>query len=302
MRAAGEPPMNRVHVVLNDRAGALLDRGAAATRARLVEALGRGGRDVRIVQAHGRALCRSINDAIMSDCDTIVVGGGDGSASYAAARLAGREKILGVLPFGTMNLLARDLGFPADLDEAIGALAEAQPRRVDLATLNGRPFHTLSGIGFYSQMARAREETRGFALGRFVGFGIAALRAVRRSGKLRLTLDVDGRKMEAEAAAAIVTNNRFDVDWRRPALDDGALEVHVAEDSGAFDKLKTLADLLAGTWRENPGIHSFVAREIAIGGIRRRLWVSTDGELHREHTPLRYAIQPRALNVLAVKT
>ena len=98
----------------------------------------------------------------------MVVGGGDGSVSAAANALAGTGKTLGVLPFGTLNLLARDLAMPANIEEAIEALGAAQPRKIDLARVNGRFFHSLSGLGFFSQMARAREEVRGHPFGQAV--------------------------------------------------------------------------------------------------------------------------------------
>src|ERR1044072_819581 len=93
--------------------------------------------------------------------DTAIVGGGAASLSPAAAAFAASDKVPGALPFGTMNLLARDLGMPLDLHEAVAALATAQARRIDLAEINGRPFHTLSGLGFFSQMARARADGGG---------------------------------------------------------------------------------------------------------------------------------------------
>jgi diacylglycerol kinase family enzyme len=291
--------MDRIIAVLNSRAGTLLDRGVEVAREQIREVLGRTDRSVEVVLARGRGICREIDRAAAGDYGSIIVGGGDGSVSYAARKLAGTDKTLGVLPLGTVNLLGRDLGIPPGIEPAIAALADAAPRTIDLATLNGRPFHTLSGLGFFSQMARAREETRGFVLGRFIGFGVAAARALRRSGRITIEVVADGQREIIDAAAVLVTNNRFGTDWRRPVLDAGVLEVHIAENVGAFEKLKTFADLVTGAWRENPAIRSLVTQEVTIAPGRRRTWASTDGELGRERAPLRYALQPRALKVLA---
>ena len=290
--------MNRIIAVLNSRAGTLLDRGVEAAREQISQVFGRSG-TIEVVMAHGRGICRAIDRAAAADYDAIIVGGGDGSISYAASKLAGTNKTLGALPLGTVNLLGRDLGIPPGIEPAIAALADAAPRTIDLASLNGRPFHTLSGLGFFSQMARAREETRGFVLGRFVGFGVAAARALRRSGRITLDIVADGQRETIDAAAVLVTNNRFGADWRRPVLDAGVLEIHIAENVGPFEKLKTFADLVTGGWRENPAIRSIVTQEVTIAPGRRRTWASTDGELGRERAPLRYAIRPRALTVLA---
>lgn len=151
--------------------------------------------------------------------------GDDGSASCAANALLRSEKVLGVLPFGALNLLARDLGIQSDPKEAIAALGSAKSHRVDLASVGGRPFHSLSGFGFFSQMARAREEMRGHLLGRFLGVTLAALQAVRRTANFTLEINADGHHLSVEALAVLITNNRFGPDWRRKQLDEGVLEI-----------------------------------------------------------------------------
>jgi len=290
--------MSRILVLLNARAGTLHDAGADRVRAALAALDESGKVDIRLVEP--QRLPREIADAARSDFQTVVVGGGDGSANCAARHFANTGKVLGILPFGTVNLLARDLGMPAAVEESIAALQHAEPRKIDLATVNDRPFHSLSGLGFFSQMARAREETRGHPLGRMMSVGVAAVRALRRTGRFTLALSANGTTETIDAFAALVTNNRFGGDWRRPKLDEGLLEVHIAEDAGALGLLKASTDLLSGAWRGNPGIRSIPARAIMIDRGRHRTWAATDGELMRERAPLRYGLMPQALTVLSV--
>jgi diacylglycerol kinase family enzyme len=263
---------------------------------------GRGGRvDIRLVRP--AYLKDEIERAALSDISTLIVGGGDGSANCAAHALAGSSKTLGVLPFGTMNLFARDLGMPASIEAAIDAIGDARPRRIDLARFNGRHFHSLSGLGFFSQMARAREEVRGHKLGRLVGVGIAALRALHRTAPFELDIRTADHREHVQALAVLITNNRFGTDWRRPRLDEGLLEMHIVEHAGALSKLKASANLLTGTWRnddDTDGIRTIVARHVAIGRKRSRTFASTDGELRREYIPLRYEMRPGALTVLSL--
>lgn len=289
--------MRRILVLLNARAGTVVDCGADTVKAALA-ALREGGREVDIHLVPPKAMPAAIADGARSSHDALVVGGGDGSVNLAARSLAGTGKVLGVLPFGTMNLLARDLGMPTGIDAAVAALKSATPADIDLATLDGRPFHSLSGIGFFSQMARAREETRGHPLGRFLGVAWAALKALRRSGRFRFEVALDGRREIVDAYAVLVTNNRFGVDWRRPRLDEGLLEVHIAEDASTLGLARAGADLITGGWRDNPGIRSVTAREVTIAHVRRRAWTATDGELVRAAVPLHYGITPRALTIL----
>jgi len=293
--------MKNVLILLNARAGTLIDAGSADIVKEIETALrGRCERvDTRLLQPE--ELTRAISQAARGSHDTVIVGGGDGSASVAAATFANSDKVLGVLPFGTMNLLARDLAMPRDLHDAIEALADATPRRIDLAELNGRPFHTLSGLGFFSQMARAREETRGHPLGRFAGVVIAWTRALRRTSAFATDVVVEGKREAVTALAVLITNNRFGADWLRPRLDEGTLEMHLVEDEGALTKLKASAALLTGAWREEQGIRSIAAKDIVITSRRRHTHASTDGEHIRERIPLHYRVLPAALNVLSAK-
>jgi diacylglycerol kinase family enzyme len=246
-----------------------------------------------------RALKAAIGQAAESPHDTVVIGGGDGSASLAATAFTGIDKVLGVLPFGTMNLLGRDLGMPPDPHQAIAALAVASPRRLDLAEVNGRPFHTLSGLGFFSEMARAREEVRGHPFGRLPGVAMAWFRAMVRTYPFTIDVRADGHSEQVRAFAVLVTNNKFGADWRRARLDEGLLEVHIVEDQGALAKLKGSAALITGAWREQEGIRSIATRSLTIGRPRSHAWASTDGELGRERIPLRYRVLPGALTVLS---
>ncbi len=288
-------------VLLNARAGTLIDAGAERVRDALISSLkGRCSRDdIRLVKP--RELIPEIQRAATSEFSTIVVGGGDGSVSAAAHALAGTGKTLGALPFGTLNLLSRDLGMPQDIEEAIEALGAAQPRKIDLARVNGRYFHSLSGLGFFSQMARAREEVRGHPLGRLFGVGVAAFRAIQRTYPFTLDIRTENHREHVEALAVLVTNNRFSESWRRTRLDEGVLEIHIAENTDALSKLRASANLLTGAWRtDDEGIRTISARHLAIGRVRTHAWAATDGELARERIPLRYESVRGALDVLSL--
>ncbi len=292
--------MRRILILLNKRAGTLLDRGADGLREALNGALGGAGRSLDIRILHPREMGHAIGKIAQNDHDTVIIGGGDGSVSAAAHALSNSEKTLGVLPFGTLNLLARDLNMPLDPDAAILALARATPRRIDLASLNGRLFHSISGLGFFSQMARAREEHRDLP-GKILRLGAAAMRALTRTGRFSFDVEIEGKRRAIETYALMVTCNTFaGTGWRRETLDGGTLEIHFARDEGALAKMKAGADMLTGAWRDNDGIESLSAQRLRISAARHRAWVATDGELRREHMPLEYQIKPRALNVLAL--
>ncbi|MDQ0509564.1 diacylglycerol/lipid kinase family protein [Ancylobacter amanitiformis] len=292
--------MRHVLVLLNARAGTLLDRNAEEVRTLVAHALGDERRKVEVHLLSGKNLVRGIRESARGPHDTVIVGGGDGSVNLAARSLHDTDKVLGILPLGTLNLLAHDIGMPMELEAALEALGAARPARVDLATLNGRPFHTISGMGFFSQMARAREVARKWRLWRFFAVAIAAILALRRTGRMHLDVTVDGTAHSFRAFAALVSVNRFTgPGWRRARLDEGLLEIHIAEDRGARSLLKAGADMVTDNWRENPGIVSLSGTSITVARRRRaRSWVSTDGELDRETMPLEYRVIPATLTLL----
>lgn len=292
--------MRNILVLLNARAGTLLDRDAEQVRALIARELGGNGRQVEVHLLSGPNLVRAIRQSGRGPHDTVIVGGGDGSVNLAVRSLRGAGKTLGILPLGTLNLLAHDIGMPMELEAALAALGEARPHAIDLASLNGELFHTISGLGFFSQMARARETARRWKLWRFLAVAIAAGLALRRSGRMHLDVTIDGKPHSFHAFAALVSVNRFTgPGWRRARLDENLMEIHIAEERGALSMLKAGADMVTDNWRGNLGIVSLTGRSITLTRPNRaRSWVSTDGELDRQKLPLDYAIVPRALTVL----
>lgn len=291
--------MTRTLVILNAKAGTILDLGADRVRTEVDAALTRPGHDVDVMVREGEDMAKIIASAPSLGYDRLIVGAGDGTISTAASALAGTDIALGVLPLGTMNMLAYDIGLPRDLAGALTALRDSEPMRIDVAMVNGRAFHGVSGIGFFSQMALAREAFRQ-THGRIAGWFRALARALLRSGRVRLDIEVDGRRVSMEAYAAVVTNNSFDgAGWHRSRLDAGEIEVHIAEERGALARMKLGADVLVQSWRDNPGVHSFRGQRVVINSVRRnRAWVATDGEVTREDMPLIYEVRPKALSLL----
>lgn len=296
-------------VLLNPRSGTLKDlkeqAGSKPPAERVAEAFAAAGKPVDVRMVPPRDLGSVLAELGRGDAhEEIIVGGGDGSLSRSLGRLLASGKTFGVLPFGTMNLLARDLGVPNEMDEAIAALSKAEPRRIDLASINGRPFHSISGMGFFAQMARARESARGLkGLGRYAGFGYAALRAFFRSGRSRYQLVIDGAPVKVDATAVLITNNAFaDEGWRRPRLDAGEIEVIVAHAGTMRQRLRLGVSVVAGGWRTNPLIEVFRAKSAVVEKTRRsRVWVATDGELTRERCPVVYEAMPGAALMLGPK-
>ena len=289
-------------VILNAKAGTIEDRDPAEIHTIVERAFAHRGHSAEVILAEGDAFLRAIDQAAQSGPRTVVVGGGDGSIGHAIRKIAGTGRTLGVLPLGTMNLFAKSLRMPSDLEGALEALAAASPSRIDLATVNGRPFHTLVGLGFFAEMARGRAQYRGVGLpfGRFIAVARSSIRAFTRAGVLQLTLETEKDTREIAAYALLVSNNRLsDGGFDRPRLDEGLIEIHFAEGQELASRMQAGLDLLAGRWRDNAEIESLAVRRATLSSHRSRLWLSIDGELIRMETPLVFESLPGALSVLA---
>src|SRR5438128_1727531 len=134
----------KASVLLNVAAGSVESGGTAGDIARIAEAFRSAG-----AAAERAASC---------DADAVVMGGGDGTLSCAVKALVGGDKPLGILPLGTLNHFARDLGVPSGLDGAVRTVVAGHVRCVDVGEVNGHLFLNNSSLGIYPEVVRERDE------------------------------------------------------------------------------------------------------------------------------------------------
>lgn len=290
----------RAVAIVNAKASAVLEAGpdiidGVASRFR------EGGYELELQLVHPDEIEGALRAAAARpEIEAVIVGGGDGSQSLAASLLAGTGKALGVLPLGTMNLLARDLDMPFDLMEAVDALAHARVETIDLGDLNGRTFHTLAGLGFLARIARERQRARSdIPFARWLAFLLAFCRAISRIDRMSLQIETESGKLARRCSAVLVTNNIYrETEWIRRRMSDGLLEVHIVRGWTWLPLVRAGFDVMLGRWRQKGRIESILAREIVITPRRRRVPVSIDGEVVHERSPLRFSVRRAALKVL----
>ncbi|MGG5808805.1 diacylglycerol/lipid kinase family protein [Falsiroseomonas sp. CW058] len=293
----------RIAVVLNASAGSMLGRHEAeAEVARHLEA---AGLDAVLIPDNPGGLLARLDDAVAHGADAVVVGGGDGTIAAAAARLKDSGTALGILPLGTMNMLAKDLGIPLELGAAADALAHGTIRAIDVAEVNGHVYLCNSVIGSPSWLGRHRERHRGRAsLRTRIAFAIAGLRAAWRHRPMRLRVELDGgrRPVRLWTRALSVANNRyaegFGLVMTRPRLDAGELTLYVARRYGLWWWVRLVTGMFLGSWRGARLVHERTARQVTIRSPRAALRVMSDGEAMILASPLVYRIHPRALRVI----
>lgn len=300
----------RVFVVLNEGSGTVPHAGAAEERARVAAAFAELGVEAVVVTARGEAMADEVRGAIgvagSGRFDAVAVGGGDGSVSTVAGVLAGTAMPLGVLPLGTLNHFAKDLGLPLDLEGAARVIAAGHTRQVDVAEANGRVFVNNSSIGLYPYMVTDRERLRGAGgLGKWPAMLLAGARALRRFPVRRLRVAADGEAaLPYRTPVVFVGNNAYEVSLFNPgaraALDRGELCLYVVNHRtrqgllwlalrAAFGRLDQARDFVMRS-----GLHT-----VEIRARTSRLRVSIDGEIATMRPPIGYRTRPGALAVLA---
>jgi diacylglycerol kinase family enzyme len=234
----------------------------------------------------------------------LVLGGGDGTLSSAAEVLAGGSLPLGILPLGTRNHFARDLGLGDGLAEAARVIAAGHVRNVDVGEINGRLFLNNCSLGVYPDLVRdretqeTREERRRFS---------ASLRALwgslRRFRVRTVTLRVNGRVWRVTTPLMVVGNNRYETRLlalgRRTALEEGRLWLYVARNASRLDIVRLLARTLLGRLEQARDFEAIATTELELRTRRRHLRVAVDGELVAMQSPVRWRVRPGALPVLA---
>jgi diacylglycerol kinase family enzyme len=224
--------------------------------------------------------------------------------SAVAGELAGSEATLGVLPLGTLNHFARDLGIPAKLDEAAALIASGHATKVDVAEVSGRVFINNSAIGLYPLMVLDRDAQRR-KLGRSKWFAlmVASARTLARFGHQRLRLTINDRPAAADTPLLFVGNNDYRLALpnagSRSSLKDGRLCVLVMRSKSRAGFLGATARVLLGRTRDTDMVRLDDVQTLRVDSRRSLLPVSLDGETLYLPPPLDYRIRPGALRVIA---
>jgi diacylglycerol kinase family enzyme len=294
----------RAILLLNPAAGRLKNNRSLADPVSWRRRFETAGIDADVWIAPAADLAEAARRAADSDADCVVVAGGDGTLRTVAEVLAGGKMPLGVLPAGTLNHFARDIGMPQDLDAAVRALADARPDRIDVGELNGRLFVNNSSVGIYSQMVLLRDAQRPSSP-RHKLFAMlwASWRVLRRFPRLMANVQLEtGEDVTRTVPLILISNNPYETGWprlgRRSELGSGRLGVYVVCCSTRGQLLWCALQAVRNRLDRVPAVESFLAPSVTIETRRSSVPVSLDGEVMHLVPPLRYRCRPRELLVL----
>ena len=291
----------KVRVIANRDGGAFIRDGSLGER--LSAALEAAGIQADVRLTAGEDIAAAFADAARAKgLDAVVAAGGDGTASAAAAQLVGTKRRLGLLPLGTLNHLARDVGILADLDAAAAVIAAGHAMPIDVAEVNGRVFVNNSGVGLYPDMVRFRAAEQGRGRSKRWAMLSASLRALRSFRRRRLWISAPGVETPIRTPLLFVGNNRYRASLfalgRREALDEGELSLHAVRAKNRAHLFLAGMRGLIGRLDQQRDFITLYTTQATISSDRPRLTISADGETFSIETPLEYRIRPKALRLI----
>jgi diacylglycerol kinase family enzyme len=223
------------------------------------------------------------------------VAGGDGTVSAASSVALEAGLPLLVIPAGTFNHFAADLGVWSAGD-ALAALRDGEAVMVDVGIAGRRTFINTSSTGVYVDLVRAREQLEN-ALGRRLAVIIALVRVLRRGRPHELILNGRPRRLWLYFAGNCRYEPAGTAPAYRPDLSDGYLDIRVV-DAGPLARSRLVAAVVTGTLSRCRVYHAWQARAVDISSAHRvPIWLSVDGEVATDESAFRQGKRPHGLLV-----
>ena len=239
-----------------------------------------------------------VEEAITKNFDIIVAAGGDGTINEVASKVLEHKKILGILPLGSGNGLARFLNIPQNLKDAIVLINQLKTDKIDSATFNNKCFFNLAGMGFDAHLSAAfsKDKKRGLA-----GYLKLSFKEVFTYKDEIYNINIDGIDYQREAFAVTIANssqygNNVYI-APRASVKDGLLDVCVIKPFSIL-KLPVLSYiLLNGTAETSDMIEIIKGKNIKISRAKEGP-VHVDGEPLNMGKEVQVAINPLSLEVI----
>jgi diacylglycerol kinase family enzyme len=258
--------------------------------------------DVQVIP--GERIAEAARSALAAGAEAVIAGGGDGTVRSVAGVLAGGSVPLGVLPLGTFNHFARDLGIPTDLEAAVRLIPHGEVRALDVGEVNGEVFVNNSLLGFYPPIVKARDrERRELDRGKWLATASALLKVLPKLPSLHVRVKADGRVSDWRTHFVFVGNNEYEMSafssGARSRFDRGDLYLYIAKTPTRLGLMGlALLSLVRGDLAHTDHFVRWCLSDFAVETRKAKLPVYLDGEVLTMQPPLRYRTRPRALRVI----
>lgn len=235
-----------------------------------------------------------------------IAAGGDGTIHHVMQPIVHTDATLAVIPVGTYNHFAKDLGIPLPWREALEVAVAGETRQIDVARANDRFFVNNLSIGLYPELVRKREE-RGRDYPRWKARMYAAWSTLRHYPHVTLAIETEHHQEIVRTHVFMVSNNTYDlsrigIDAPRSTLSEGRLSVYWLPHMPRVALMKFAAHYLAGRVRTAPGFRSFRTQRMKVQSSRVHLHIGIDGEVFTLPTPLVITSVPQSLLVKVPKS
>jgi YegS/Rv2252/BmrU family lipid kinase len=279
------------------------------------EILSEMGWQVEVVPSNsGAHITELAQEAAQANYSAVILSGGDGSIGNAVNGLAGSETALGVIPTGTANVWAKELGLPklsprnqdATLREICQALTDSVPQKVDVGICNGRHFLLWTGIGLDAMVVQESESKRARWKKKFVEleYGYLILKYIFSWPGLQLKITVDGgdHAIDGRYLMGIITNIRRYAGGHmtispNAAMDDGKMDLWLFPAKNWRKSLKYIAQVVRGRHEQNDEIQRIGFKELSITA-KKDTDLHVDGDPLDKRKKIEITVEQKALAIL----
>lgn len=248
----------------------------------------------------------SVRERMRQGMRLFLAAGGDGTINGVVQALMNSDATFAVIPVGTYNHFARDLGIPLDWRAALEVAFDGDTLQIDAGRVNDRFFVNNVSIGLYPELVARREE-RGRDYPRWKARLHAVYTTLRKYPHVTLAVESEFLNEIVRTHVFVVSNNSYDlsrlgVEAPRNTLEEGRLSVYWLPHLPRIALTRFLAHYLAGRVKTAPGFRSFRTMRLRVQSPKKRLSLGVDGEVVAMAPPLVITIVPRALTVKVPRT
>ncbi|MEA2161926.1 MAG: hypothetical protein QOK37_53 [Thermoanaerobaculia bacterium] len=271
-----------------------------AEKKELEQAAGEAG--LEVIRVSRELNCAAlIRTRLREGIRLFVAAGGDGTINTVIQPLVNTDAILGVIPVGTYNHFAKDLGIPLPWPEALDVITSGATKPIDAARINERFFVNNVSMGLYPELVARREE-KGRDYPRWKARIYAAFATLRKYPHIAVTLESEHHQEAVRTHVLMISNNTYDlsrlgIEAPRLALEEGRLSVYWLPHVPRLALTSFVAHYLAGRVHTAPGFRSFRTSRVKVQSRKKVFQVGVDGEVVTLATPLVVTIVPQSLSV-----
>lgn len=265
----GVPNGRGVKVVVNPSSGPTLSRDPSNSIETLLP-------EAEIVSAESPEEIEQLLKEAASTGDVLGVAGGDGSVNCAAGVALETGKPLMLVPAGTLNHLARDLGL-ANTEQAAEAVKDGTTTCVDVARIDGRPFLNTASLGTYPELVDAREKLES-KIGKWPALVLALIKVLRGASPTKVELDGEQREIWLMFIGnCLYRPAGFAPRWRE-RLDDGKLDVRILSAEHPLGRIRFALSVLTGTLARSKVYDQLITDRLKVRSLQGELRLACDGE------------------------